>query len=211
MSFWQYLISHAAEIQKLAIEHVILTIVAMLCATLVGVSGGILITRQKKLANPFLCLVGIIQTIPSLALLGFLLPLVGIGKFPAIIALFLYALLPIVRNTYTGIEQISPAIKEAAIGMGMTPSQLLKYVEIPLAFPMILAGIRVSTVINVGIATLCAFIGAGGLGQLIFRGITLNNVNMILAGAIPASILAIGMDYLLGWTYRVNRTEPQLE
>ena len=141
---------------------------------------------------------GVIQTIPSLALLGFLLPLVGIGTTPAIIALFLYALLPIVRNTYTGIKEIDPAIKEATIGMGMTHFQMLRYVEFPLAFPVILAGIRTSTVINVGVATLCALIAAGGLGEFIFRGISLNNTQMILAGAIPASLLAIILDGTLG-------------
>ena len=138
------------------------------------------------------------QTIPSVALLGFLLPLLGIGVVPAIVALFLYALLPIVRNTSTGIEEVDEFVREAARGMGMSDIQILTKVELPLAVPVIFAGIRTATVINVGVATLCALIASGGLGEFIFRGIALNNVNMILAGAIPAAMLAMFFDFVLG-------------
>ena len=199
MNLWEFIISHLDEILDQATEHIILTLVSMLLASVTGISIGILITRIEKMATITLGFVGVIQTIPSLALLGFLLPLVGIGTTPAIIALFLYALLPIVRNTYTGLKGIDPDVKEASVGMGMNRWQLFRYVELPLAFPVILAGIRTSTVINVGIATLCALIAAGGLGEFIFRGITLNHTNMILAGAIPASILAILLDQLIGF------------
>jgi osmoprotectant transport system permease protein len=140
-----------------------------------------------------------VQTIPSLALLGVLLPVAGIGVLPAIIALFLYALLPIVRNTYTGIEGIDPAVREAATGMGLNSAQLLIRVELPLAMPVIFAGVRTAFVINVGIATLCALIAAGGLGEFIFRGLGTNNPQMILAGAIPASLLALFFDWILGY------------
>lgn len=198
MSFWEFIISHWDEVIDQTVQHLKLTIISMLLASVVGICLGVIITRIEKLASITLGFVGVIQTIPSLALLGFLLPIVGIGTTPAIIALFLYALLPIVRNTYTGINGIEASVKEASIGMGMTNQQLLRYVELPLAFPIILAGIRTSTVINVGVATLCALIAAGGLGEFIFRGISLNNTNMILAGAIPASILAIALDGLLG-------------
>jgi len=194
-----FFISHRSEVWEQTKEHLYLTVLAMTIATLLGVALGVLLTRNKRLVPSTLGIVGVIQTIPSLALLGFLLPILGIGTAPAIVALFLYALLPIVRNTYTGISEIDPSIKEAAVGMGMTSTQLLRYVELPIAFPVILAGIRTATVINVGIATLCALIAAGGLGEFIFRGVTLNNVNMILAGAIPASLLAITIDAYLGF------------
>lgn len=204
MSLWEFFISHQDEVIDQTIQHLKLTLFSMLLASIVGVAIGILITRIEKLASFTLGFVGVIQTIPSLALLGFLLPVVGIGTTPAIIALFLYALLPIVRNTYTGIKEIDPSIKEASTGMGMTPFQLLRFVELPLAFPVILAGIRTSTVINVGVATLCALIAAGGLGEFIFRGISLNNTQMILAGAIPASLLAILLDGGLGLIQRFH-------
>lgn len=199
MELWHFFITHITEVQEQTIEHLVLTIVSMLISTIVGVSLGILLTRIEKLASVSLGFVGIIQTIPSLALLGFLLPVVGIGTKPAIIALFLYGLLPIVRNTYTGIKEVDPSIKDASVGMGMTNFQLLRFVELPLAFPIILAGIRTATVINVGVATLCALIAAGGLGEFIFRGISLNNQYMILAGAIPASLLALILDGFMGY------------
>ncbi|WP_436516136.1 glycine betaine ABC transporter substrate-binding protein [Ekhidna sp. To15] len=202
MSLWEFIISHWNEVVDQTVQHLKLTIVSMLIASVIGILIGILITRIEKIASVTLGFVGVIQTIPSLALLGFLLPIVGIGTTPAIIALFLYALLPIVRNTYTGIKGIEPSIKEASVGMGMTQAQLMRFVELPLAFPIILAGIRTSAVINVGVATLCALIAAGGLGEFIFRGISLNNTNMILAGAIPASLLALALDALLGLIQR---------
>ena len=208
--FLTFLSSHSNEIWTQTTEHLYITLIAMGIGSAIGVLTGILLTRRERLASTILGLVGIIQTIPSLALLGFLLPIFGIGVVPAVIALFMYALLPIVRNTYTGIKEIDPAIKEAAKGMGMTNLQLLRYVEIPIAFPVILAGIRTATVINVGVATLCALIAAGGLGEFIFRGVTLNNSNMILAGAIPASALAITLDTYLGLVVKYARKKKLL-
>ncbi len=210
MRFIDYFENNLNEILDQTVEHFQLTIVALFIATVLGVLSGILIARHQKLANPILSLVNIIQTIPSLALLGFLIPLIGIGAVPAIIALFLYALLPIVRNTYTGITQVDPAIKEAAMGLGMTNWQQLIQVELPLAGPVILAGIRTASVINVGIATLCALIAAGGLGESIFGGISLNNTPMILAGAIPASLMALAFDGSLGIIQKVSQKHPKV-
>lgn len=207
MNTWEYIQNHTNEILLQTEEHLLITLAAIALATAVGVSIGLLITRKPWMAKGVLGLVGIIQTIPSLALLGFMIPLLGIGTLPAIVALFLYALLPIVNNTYIGITGVSKPAIEAATGMGMTRWQILRYVELPLALPTILTGIKTATVINVGVATLCAFIGAGGLGQLIFRGISLNNTPMILAGAIPASLLAIGLDSALGLIQRHFRSK----
>lgn len=194
MEYLDYIYTHLDEIFDQIKEHLWLTGISIILASIVGVCVGVLITRYTKFSTFFLGITSTIQTIPSLALLGFLLPIFGIGAVPAIIALFLYALLPIVRNTFTGIQDIEPAIKQAAIGMGLTDSQVLFKVELPLALPVIFAGIRTASVITVGIATLCALIGAGGLGELIFRGISLNNPKMIIAGALPASLLALLID-----------------
>ncbi|MFM6201066.1 MAG: ABC transporter permease/substrate-binding protein, partial [Dolichospermum sp.] len=191
-------------------EHLILVIIAMIIAISIGLPVGIFITRQPQLAPPILGLANAIQTIPSLAIFGFLISvpfLGGIGKIPAIVALTLYALLPIIRNTYIGINSINPAIKEAGIGMGMTDKQLLLRVEIPLALPVILAGVRVATVISVGIATIAAAIGGGGLGVFIFRGISIVNNELILAGAIPAALIALSADFGLGLLEK-NLTKP---
>jgi osmoprotectant transport system permease protein len=185
-------------ILRLTLEHLNITGIAMGLAILIGVSLGILLSRFRWLATPILGIASVIQTIPSLAILGFMIPILGIGIRPAIAALFLYALLPIIRNTYTSVVGIAPALIESATGMGMTRRQILVSVRLPLALPIIMAGIRTSTVICVGIATLCAFIGAGGLGTLIFRGISMVNNEVILAGAIPAALLALVLDFLLG-------------
>ncbi|MGF1494155.1 MAG: ABC transporter permease/substrate-binding protein [Microcoleaceae cyanobacterium] len=195
---WAFFVDHRSEIAEQTLEHLKLTLIALALATLVGVTIGIVITRYRKASGNVLGAVGAIQTIPSIALLGFLLPLLGIGAIPAIVALFLYALLPIVRNTFAGIDGVSPAVKEAAKGLGMPDSQVLFKIELPLAVPIIFAGIRTATVTTVGVATLCALIASGGLGEFIFRGIALNNVDMLLAGAIPAAILALSLDFLLG-------------
>lgn len=204
-TFYHFILSHQNEILEQTIEHIGLTGIALAIAVFIGLPLGILLTREKKLSTPVLGMAGIIQTIPSVALLGFLLPLVGIGVVPAIIALFLYALLPIIRNTFTGIEEVDSSVKEAAQGMGMTDAQILIKVELPLAVPVIFAGIRTATVINVGVATLCALIASGGLGEFIFRGIALNNVNMILAGAIPAAALALFLDFTISLLQRFIR------
>lgn len=200
--FWKFLVGNQAEIISQTGEHIALTFIALAIAIAIGIPLSIYMTRHRKIAGTALGFVGVIQTIPSIALLGFLLPLLGIGAVPAIVALFLYALLPIVRNTYAGIDEVDASVVESARGMGMTDMQVLRKVELPLAVPVIFAGIRTATVINVGVATLCALIGAGGLGEFIFRGIALNNMEMILAGAFPAAALALLFDYLLGLVER---------
>lgn len=196
-TLWGFMSEYSGKILEQTLQHISLTFIALLIAVLIGLPLGIFISGKKKLAQIVLGIAGILQTIPSIALLGAMIPLLGIGAKPAIVALFLYALLPIIRNTYTGISGVNPELKEAALGMGMSRVQLLFKVELPLAMPVILAGIRTATVINIGVATLAAYIAAGGLGEFIFGGIALNNTNMILAGAIPAALLAILFDFLL--------------
>lgn len=186
------------------LQHIRLVIISMLIAIVIGVLLGILITRVKSLEAPILGIAGILQTIPSLALLGFMIPLFGIGIKTAIAALFLYSLLPIIRNTYTGIMDVDKSILEAARGMGMTDSQILIKVQLPLALSVIMAGIRTATVINVGTATLAAFIGGGGLGDFIFLGISRNIDALILIGAFPAAILALVFDWLLGLLEKIT-------
>lgn len=196
-SLWQFMQQESGKLLQQTFEHVGLTFISLLISILIGLPLGIYITRHTKAAGVVLGFAGVMQTIPSIALLGFMIPLLGIGALPAITALFLYALLPIIRNTYTGINGVDPLVKEAAVAMGMTRWQRLFKVELILAFPVIMAGIRTATVINVGVGTLAAYIAAGGLGEFIFGGIALNNTNMILAGAIPAALLAILLDALL--------------
>ena len=186
------------------LEHTGLTFISLLLAICIGVPLGIFIAGSRKWAGAVLGVAGVLQTIPSIALLGIMIPVLGIGVTPAIIALFLYALLPIIRNTYTGITGTDPVVTEAAKGMGMSSRQILIKVTLPLAMPVILAGIRTATVINVGVATLAAYIAAGGLGEFIFGGISLNNSNMILAGAIPAALLAILFDFLLSRVQKLS-------
>jgi osmoprotectant transport system permease protein len=188
-------------------EHILLAGVAMIIAIAIAVPLGILLTRNKKLAEPVIGITAIIQTVPSLALLGFMLPIFGIGKGPAIIALTLYALLPILRNTYTGIIGVDPSLVDAGKGMGMTSRQILFMVELPLTLPILMAGIRTATVLTIGVAALATFIGAGGLGDLITRGLNVMDKNLILAGAIPAAILAIVFD--IGLKKLENKVTPK--
>jgi len=198
---FNFLNQYASEILRLSGEHLILVIIAMIVAIAIGIPLGILITRHPRFASLVLGLANALQTIPSLAIFGFLISvpfLGGIGKTPAIVALTLYALLPIIRNTYIGIENIDPAVREAGRGMGMTDWQLLTQVELPLAAGVILAGVRIATVISVGIATIAAAIGGGGLGVFIFRGISTVNNQLILAGAVPAALMALAADFGLG-------------
>lgn len=199
----QFLAENRLKLAEQTLEHIGITFMSLLLATLIAIPAGIWISRRRSLAPSVLGIAGVLQTIPSIALLGFLLPILGIGLKPAIFALFLYALLPILRNTYTGITGVDEAVIEAATGMGMTQAQILRKVELPLALPVIFAGLRTATVINVGVATLAAYIGAGGLGEFIFGGIALNNSTMILAGAIPAALLAIFFDQLLAGLQRL--------
>jgi osmoprotectant transport system permease protein len=199
---WEFLEQHRIEITTLTLEHVWLVAIAMGIAVLVGVPAGILLTRKPRLREPVIGGANIIETIPSLALFGFLLPAPWLGARAdriAITALALYALLPIVRNTYVGITGVDPGVREAARGMGLTSRQLLWQVELPLSMSVILAGIRTATVLCIGIATIAAAIGAGGLGEFIFRGLAMVNDSLILAGAIPAAILALAADLGLGW------------
>ncbi|MEM1134776.1 MAG: ABC transporter permease/substrate-binding protein [Bacteroidota bacterium] len=197
---------HAAEIWSETLRHIWLTLVSLFLAVIVGVLTGIFLTRKPSLSGSVIGIVNVIQTIPSLALLGFLLPFLGIGVFPSVIALFLYSLLPIVRNTFAGIMEVPASVKEAGLGMGLTKQQLLMKVELPLAVPVIFAGIRTATVVCVGVATLCALIASGGLGAFIYRGIALNNSAMIFAGALPAALLALLFDLLLGLVQKNIKT-----
>ncbi|HZL67627.1 MAG TPA: ABC transporter permease [Candidatus Limnocylindrales bacterium] len=195
-----FLLTHKREVATLTAEHLWLVGISMLLAILVGVPLGILLTRRPKWKAFVLGSTNVVQTIPSLALFGLLLPLPWLGARAdrlAIIALALYALLPVVRNTYVGISGIDPPVREAAIAMGLTSGQLLWHVELPLALPVMLAGIRVAAVITIGVATIAAAIGAGGLGEFIFRGIAMVDNGVILAGAIPAALMALAADLLL--------------
>lgn len=198
---WSFLVGHRGEILSATLDHLALVVVAMAIAVVIGVPLGMFIVQRPALRAIALGFANIFQTIPSLALFGFLIPIPfigGIGKRTAIVALVLYALLPILRNTYVGLTGIDPAVLEAAKAMGMTQAQILFRVRLPLALAIILAGIRTATIITIGVATIAAAIGAGGLGTFIFRGVALVSDSLILAGAIPAALLALGADFLLG-------------
>lgn len=196
--FYTYLSSNYEQIINLLGQHIYLSIVSVLIAVIIGIPLGILISREPKLSKTIIGTTNVIQAVPSLALLGFLIPFIGIGSAPAIVMVVLYSLLPIVKNTYTGLTNIDPDILEAAKGIGLTKSQTMKKVQLPLAFPMIMAGIRISAVTAVGLMTIAAFVGAGGLGYLVFSGVQTVDNYMILAGAIPACILALLIDFVVG-------------
>ena len=205
MPLIDFMVANRAEVTQLALEHLFLVAVGTGAAALVGIPVGILLTRSRWLSRPVLAAANVLQTVPSLALFGFLIPLLGaygIGRVPAVIALFLYSLLPIIRNTFTGIEGVDASVREAARGMGMTDRQLLTMVELPLARSVIVAGVRVAAVIAVGTATIAAAVGAGGLGTYIFRGLRTTNDTLILAGAVPAALMALAADFALGWFER---------
>ena len=200
-SNWTFFLEHRAEILSATLDHLLLVVIAMTIAILIGVPLCMFIVHRPALRTIALGIASIFQTIPSLALFGFLIPIPfigGIGKRTAIVALVLYALLPILRNTYVGLTGIDPAVLEAAEAMGMTRAQILWRVRFPLALAVILAGIRTATIITIGVATIAAAIGAGGLGTFIFRGVALVSDSLILAGAIPAALLAIFADFFLG-------------
>ena len=197
MSFLEFLAGRSNEILTLTLEHVVLVVISTVAGVLIAVPLGLAITRIPALGRPVLGFAGVIQTVPSLALFGLLIPLPfigGIGSRTAIIALVLYALLPILRNTVTGVRQVDPAILDAANGMGMTDWQRLTLVEVPLALPSIFSGIRIATVVGVGLVTIAAAVGAGGLGSLIFRGLAMLDSRLLFAGAIPSAILALLAD-----------------
>jgi osmoprotectant transport system permease protein len=205
MSAWRFFLEHRAEILGATANHLTLVLIAMAFAIAIAVPLGMFIVHRPTLRNVALALASIFQTIPSLALFGFLIPIPfigGIGRRTAIVALVLYALLPILRNTYVGLTGIDPAVLEAAEAMGMTESQILWRVRLPLARAVILAGIRTATIITIGVATIAAAIGAGGLGTFIFRGVAMVSDAVILAGAIPAALLAIVADIVLSWVER---------
>ena len=205
MTFWSFFTDHRAEILTETLNHLALVAIAMVIAILIGVPLGMALVRRRALRAAALGIANVFQTIPSLALFGFLIPIPligGIGRRTAIVALVVYALLPILRNTYVGLAGVDPAVLEAAEAMGMTDRQILWRVRLPLSLSVILAGIRTATVITVGVATIAAAIGAGGLGSFIFRGVALVSNAVILAGAIPAALLALSADLALGWAER---------
>ena len=201
MNFFQFLRQNSSELLTLLSQHLVLVLTSTLIAVVIGIPTGILLTRNRFLRTPVLGLANIMQTIPSLALFGFLIPLSfigGIGARTATVALVVYALLPIIRNTVTGILGVDRNVREAAIAMGMTSQQILWQVELPLAMSVILTGVRVATVISVGVATIAAAVGAGGLGVYIFRGLRQYDNNLLLAGAVPAALMALAADFSLG-------------
>ncbi|MBI5974036.1 ABC transporter permease/substrate-binding protein [Staphylococcus canis] len=203
-TFLNTLNERKGELLTTLVEHIQLSFIALLIAVVIGVPLGILLTKTRKLSEVVINIAAVLQTIPSLALLGLMIPLFGIGKVPAVIALVVYALLPILRNTYTGIVGVDPSLVEAAKGIGMKPTRRLSKVELPLAMPVIMAGIRTAMVLIIGTATLAALIGAGGLGSLILLGIDRNNASLILIGAIPAALLAIVFDIVLRILGRIS-------
>jgi osmoprotectant transport system permease protein len=207
-NFLAFLAARRAELLALTAQHLVLVAASTAVAVAIGLPLGIAMTRLRRLARPLLALAGLAQTIPSLALFGFLIPLPllgGIGTRTALTALILYALLPILQNTYAGIRQVDPTVLESATALGMTPNQRLRLVELPLALPVILAGVRIAAVVSVGTATIAAAIGAGGLGTYVFRGIATLDSRLILAGAIPAALMALAVDALLGAVEKSRR------
>jgi len=205
MNVFQFILQNHTEVLEHMREHLWMVVASTFLAVIIGIPLGILISRKPGWDKPILGGANIIQTVPSLALFGFLLPLPWIGARSerlAILALTLYALLPLIRNTYAGINGVDRAVVEAGRGMGMTDRQLLWQVELPLALGVIIAGVRVAAVISVGLATIAAALGAGGLGEYIFRGLSMVNNQLILAGAIPAAALALLVDVTLGWLER---------
>src|SRR5215212_7698235 len=210
LTFWT---SHRAELLRLLAQHVVLVAVSTLIAVAVAVPIGIFASRRSRLAAPLTALANVVQTIPSLAMFGFLLPVPlvgGVGARAALVVLVLYGLLPIVRTTIAGLRGLDPSVREAGLAMGMTPRELLRQVELPLALPSIVAGVRVAAVVGVGSATIAAAIGAGGLGEYIYRGLSMVDTTVILAGAIPAALLALSVDGGLLWIERwLARRRPR--
>lgn len=200
MQLWNFFISNLDEVLILTGQHVSMVFVSIFVASGLGIPAGLLMTRRPGLEKVVLGFTNIIQTVPSLALFGFLIPvpvLGGIGSRTAIVVLVLYALLPIIRGTYAGMKSVDPSVKEAGRGMGMSDRQLFWQVEFPLSLSVILAGVRVATITSVGVATIAAAIGAGGLGVYIFRGVASVNTTLILAGSVPAALLALTADFAL--------------
>ncbi|QHZ45552.1 MULTISPECIES: ABC transporter permease [unclassified Bacillus (in: firmicutes)] len=196
----QFLQKNGGEMLYKTGEHLYISVIAVLLGIIVAVPLGVLLTRMKKGAGVVIGVVNIVQTLPSLAILAFFIPLLGVGKIPAIVALFFYSVLPILRNTYTGVKGVNQNLLESGKGIGMTAWEQIRLVELPLSVPVIMAGIRTSTVYLIGWATLASFIGGGGLGDYIFIGLNLYQPEYIIAGAVPVTILAILIDYILSKT-----------
>jgi len=196
-NFIETIISRSDLVTEAFFQHIYLSFMALAIGITIALPVGILVARYRRFAEPIIGVTAILQTIPSLALFGLLVPIIGIGSKTALIALVIYALLPIVRNTYAGLTGVDESIIDAGRGMGMTPNQILKKIEFPIALPVIMAGIRTATVLTVGIATLATFVGAGGLGDVIYRGLQSYNNALVLAGAIPVALLAIAFDFIL--------------
>ena len=214
MALVDFFVANGDKILELTLQHVKLVGLAVATAILIGVPFGIYISQRETLANLVLSIAGIIMTIPSIALFGILIPILsiinqGIGFLPSYIALVLYSQLPIIRNTYVAIKGLDPNVRDAAIGMGMTTWQRLMKVEVPLAFPVIMAGVRVAVVLTIGIGAIAAYIGAGGLGVYISRGISTSYTVMVQAGAISVAVLAIAFDYLLGYVQKKSAPRQQ--
>lgn len=212
-AFFDFVVLRRAELVRLGIEHLAMSALATLVATLIALPLGVFLTRRARLAGPVLGLANVVQTIPSLALFGLLLPLPligGIGPRPAIFALIVYAVLPILRNTYDGIRGVDPALREAAEALGLKPRERLFLIELPLALPVILGGVRLAAVLSVGTATIAAAVGAGGLGTYVLRGIATVDTRLVLAGAIPAALLAVFVDLSLGRLARAERPWPSV-
>lgn len=199
LSVFRLMVERKTLIYETLLQHISISLTAVLFIALVGIPLGILISRHPKMATPIIYVTGVLYTIPVLALFGFMIPILGIGSRPTLFALFIYGLLPLVRNTHVGITGVDRSIIEAARGMGSTPSQLLWNIELPLALPVIIAGLRTVVVMTISVATIAAFIGAGGLGVLIFRGITTYNTQLTVAGSILVAVLAVGADGILGF------------
>ena len=197
-SFVQQTVDERGALAQRTLRHLMLTAVSLVLAALVAIPFGLVLERRRRWAEPLVRLTGVLQTIPGIALLAFMIPIMGIGTAPALVALFIYSLYPIVRNTYSGVRDADPVAVAAGHALGMTAGQVLRYVRLPLAAPTIMAGVRTAAVINVGTATLAAFIGAGGLGEPIVTGLALSDTGMILSGAIPAALLALLVDFALG-------------
>jgi osmoprotectant transport system permease protein len=204
-SFVRATVDERGDLALRTLRHLLLSAVSLAAAALVAIPFGLALERRRTLAEPLVRVTGMLQTIPGIALLAFMIPLLGIGIVPALVALFVYSLYPIVRNTYSGVRDADPAAVNAAHALGMTPRQVLRYVRLPLAAPMIMAGVRTAAVINVGTATLAAFIGAGGLGEPIVTGLALSDTGLILSGAVPAAALALLVDFTLGICERAIR------
>ncbi|MGV3111928.1 ABC transporter permease [Staphylococcus pettenkoferi] len=192
-----FLRNNGQELFKKALEHLEISVIALLIAIIVAVPIGIMLSRMKRTSNVVLTIAGVLQTIPTLAVLAIMIPIFGVGKMAAIIALFIYVLLPILNNTVLGVQQIDSNLKDAAKSMGMTRLQMMKDIELPLALPLILSGVRLSAVYVISWATLASYVGAGGLGDFVFNGLNLYNANMIIAAAIAVTILALIVDFVL--------------